>query len=454
MRTGERASERICRFKRLLIDNIFCPVKRRGRRYLRRSRRYLHRVRRGLARRWRRLFGRRIPIAMVTGTKGKTTTIRMLTQILTAAGHRVGFSCTDGVVIEGEYIRRGDCSGYGGAQTVLGHRDISAAVLETARGGLLRNGLYVDRCHVAALLNVAREHIGTDGVDTVEQMAALKQKVIDAARDAVVLNADDDQCVRLISDYPAHRVMLFSLAEDNAVVKTHVEAGGIAFQLRSSLDEDCIVRCEGVSVVPLIPVAELPSCQNGLFPQNIANAMAAAALADGLGIAREDIQRGLRTFENSIEMSPGKFNFITGYSQTILIDNAAQAPACEPLVESLKKVNVSGRRICMFETAGNRPGWHFAEMTEVLAPHFDHFICYDLERYRRGKDPGEISNLLRDGLIKAGVSQGSIDVAQGYEEATRKLSQRTGKGDLLVILMASAHEYLPVFREIFSSHKE
>ncbi|MBI9021303.1 MAG: hypothetical protein JEZ10_08640 [Verrucomicrobia bacterium] len=422
--------------------------------YARRARFFLRHVRWSVGRLWRRFFGRRIPLAMVTGTKGKTTTIRMLAHILTTAGHRVGFACTDGVVIAGEYLRHGDASGYDDSRTVLRNKSITAAILEVARGGLLKTGPYMDRCDVAALLNVGREQIGIDGVDTVEQMARVKQRVIHAAKGAVVLNADDEQCVRLIGEYPVERVVLFSLEADNAVVKKHVEAGGVAFQRRSFFGEDCIVRCEGDSLVPLLSVARLPSCRNGLFPQNIANAMAATALAEGLSISREDIRKGLETFENSIEQSPGKLNFIDGYSQTILIDNAAQPPACEALAESLKKVSVPGKRVCMVYTVGNRPGWHYEEMTAALAPHFDHFICYELESYRRGRAPGEISNLLQTGLIKAGVSRGHIDLAQGYEEATRKLSQIAGRGDLLVILMASIHQYLPVFRGNFFSHKE
>ena len=442
------------RLRLIILGPIYRQIERPVRQSARRVRLYLRGVRRDLGRFWRRFFGRRIPLAMITGTKGKTTTIRMLAHILTTVGHRVGFTCTDGVVIAGEYLRHGDSAGYHDARTVLRHKNITAAILEVARGGLLKTGPYMDRCDVAALLNVGREQIGMDGVDTVEQMAAVKQRVIHAAKGAVVLNADDEQCVRLIGDYPARQVMLFSLVEDNAVVKKHVETGGIAFQRRASLAEDCIVRCEGDSVESLIPVAQLPSCRNGLFPQNIANAMAAAALAEGLAIPQKDIQRGLGTFENSIEQSPGKLNFIDGYSQTILIDNAAQPPACEMLTESLEKLSVPGKRVCMVYTVGNRPDWHYVEMTAALAPHFDHFICYELECCRRGRAPGEISNLLAAGLMKAGVLQCNIDLEQGYEEATRKLSQIAGRGDLLVILMASIHQYLPVFRENFSSHRQ
>jgi len=419
------------------------------RRCLRRGRQALRPIRRSGGRLWRRFFRRRIPVAMITGTKGKTTATRMLSHILSVAGHRVGFSCTDGVVVEGEYIHRGDSAGYKGAQAVLAHKNITAAVLETARGGLLRTGPYIDRCNVAALLNVGREQIGIDGVDSVEQMARVKQRVIHAASDTVVLNADDEQCVRLISDYPARRVILFSMEKENPVVQRHVEASGVAFQRRASPEQDCIVRCEGDFIQPLLSVADLPSCREGMFPQNIENAMAAAALADGMAVPQEDIRRGLKTFENSIELSPGRFNFIEGYSQTILLDYAAQPPAGVRLVESLKKLHVYGKRVCMFYTVGNRPNWHYTEMTAALAPNFDHFICYELKSYRRGRAPGEISKLLCDGLKKAGVSPEQIALAQGYDMATRKLLDIAGKDDLLVILMADSHDYLPVFKKVF-----
>ena len=224
----------------------------------------------------RRVYIRKIPIAMITGTKGKTTTTRMLAHILTNAGHRVGYTSTDGIVINGEYINRHDSSGYNGAHTVLTNPTITAAVLETARGNLLKVGLYIDRCDVAALLNVGREQIGIDGIDTLEQMAALKQRVINTARKAVVLNADDKLCACMIDQYPPRRGVLFSMQTNNQFVHEHIQKGGTAYLLKKSSAGDYIERINGDSRTNVISIVDLPSSVNGLFPQNIANAMAAS----------------------------------------------------------------------------------------------------------------------------------------------------------------------------------
>ena len=419
-------------------EHLFLPTRRRLRRYV-----FVPA---------RRVFGRRIPIAMITGTKGKTTTTRMLAHILTQAGHRVGFASTDGAVINGQYVNRKDCAGYPGAHTILSDRSVTAAVLETARGGLIRNGLYVDRCHVAALLNVGGEQIGIDGIDTLEQMAALKQRVINAARDTVVLNADDTQCCALIGHYPSSRVVLFSLSEDNPIVHDHIQKGGTAYFVHDFGQGAFIERRGSRSKVAVLSIANLPSSCNGLFPQNIANAMAAAALADGLGVSMETVKTALESFENSLEHSPGRFNFLRGYSQTVIVDEACSVPACTPLMESLSRIIVGGRRVCVIHTPGNRPGWHYTELGEVLGPHFDHFVCFELERYRRGRAVGEISDLLKAGLMEAGVHADHIDTAREFTDATRQLSRIVGRDDLVAILGLNVHEFLPVFRKEFAAH--
>jgi len=404
--------------------------------------------------RLRREFGRRLPIAMITGTNSKTTTTRMLAHILTQAGHRVGFTSTVGAVVNGQYVNRYDCANSLGARTILSDRSVTAAVLETARGGLIQYGLYVDRCNVAALLNVGREQIGMDGIDTVEQMAALKQRVINAARDTVVLNADDPQCCAMIGQYPASRVVVFSLLENNPIVHDHIQKGGKAYFLNNSVQGAFIERRDNRSTVAVVSIANLPSSHNGVFHQNIANAMAAAALGEGLGIPLQTVRTALESFENSMEHSPGRFNFVEGYSQTIILDAACCVPSCTALMESLSKIEVVGRRICIYNAVGNRPVWHYTELGAVLGPHFDYFVCYESKKYRRGRAVGEISDLLKGGLLAAGIRAEDIDTTIGYTDAIRKLSRIVGKNDLVAILGVDdvPKDFLPVFQTEFAAH--
>ncbi len=401
----------------------------------------------------RRFTGPHIPIAMITGTKGKTTTTRMLAHILTLSGHQVGYCSTDGIVINGEYINTIDSSGYKGAGIVLSNPTITAAVLETARGDLLRVGLYRDRCTAAALLNVEKEQIGIDGIDNLEQMAKLKQKVINASRGVVVLNADNPQCVNLIGDYAPERVVLFSLREHNLIVQQHIQKGGSAF-IQQTIEQNCyIVRLNKNTCIPVLSIKDLPSSLGGIFTQNIANAMAAAALADGMAVPLDTIKASLQTFDNSLEHSPGRFNFLDGYSQTIFLDCAVNVPACTALIKSLEKLNISERKVCMFESAGNRPDWHFSELGEILGAYFDDFICYDIKEFRRGREPGEIPQLLKKSLMDAGISANQINTALGYKDATQQLAQVVGTHDFVVILIANPFDYLPIFKEHFIVHQ-
>jgi cyanophycin synthetase len=290
-----------------------------------------------------------------------------------------------------------------------------------------------------------------DGIDTLEQMAALKRNVIDAARKTVVLNADDPLCCKLVDEFPVDRTTIFSFNPEAGPIRDHLKTGGTAYCLDEN-GEPRIVRLQGTHARTIVSVADLPSAWGGIVRHNIANAMAAAALAEGLGIAFETIRAGLSTFNNTIEQSPGRFNVIEGYPFLLILDEAFSPPAAEALSECLTKVNVEGRRLCMIMSAGNRASWHYREFTAALAQSFDHFVCYEQEKYRRGRAPGEIAILLRSELVWNGVSADSIDVASDYEGALRALSAKTKPGDLVVILAGPEREEIPLVRRAFAAH--
>jgi cyanophycin synthetase len=375
----------------------------------------------------------------------------MLAHILSKAGFNVGFATTQGVVLGGESINEHDSSWYGGHALVLKDPKITAAVLETARGGLLKHGLYVDRCDVAALLNVGRDHIGMDGIDTVEQMADLKRKVIDAARKTVVLNADDRLCCKLIDEFPVDRTTIFSFDPEIRPVRHHLKTGGTVYCLEEG-QEARVVRRQGDEAQTIISIADLPSAWGGIVRHNIANAMAAAALAEGLGVPFETIKAGLSSFHNTIEQSAGRFNVIEGYPFLLILDTAMKPPAAKALAECLTRVDVEGRRLGMITTVGNRPSWHYRELTAAVAQSFDHFVCYETKKYRRGRARGEIADLLKSGLVENGVRADSIEVAGDFESALRALSAKAKAGDLVVVVGVQLSKAVPLVRKAFAAH--
>jgi cyanophycin synthetase len=389
----------------------------------------------------------RIPTAMITGSKGKSTTTRMLGRILACAGHTVGMVTTDGVVVGEEEIAKGDLAGSSGASIVLRDPTVTAAALETARGGLIKSGMYLDWCDVAALTNVGREQIGMDGIETVEDMAALKRKVLEAARKAVVLNADDVHCATMSEEFAKPiRTILFSLDAKSSVVRKHIQNGSEVIVLAG----DSIEVQNGAGSEPLLQVSELPSTMNGLIRANIANAMAAAGLAIGLGVAHEHIRDGLRRYDNSIENARGRFSFVDGFPMKIMFDRAAQAPSYAAVMPVIDAMPVKGKRICAFTVAGNRPAWAFEETVAALIGHFDRYICFEFEEYRRGKKPGEIAAILFEELKKAGIEQTRISVTQSNMEAARLIAGEAMEDDLVAVLgmgADSVEEYRAAFRE-------
>jgi cyanophycin synthetase len=375
----------------------------------------------------------------------------MLAHILAEAGHTVGVASTDGITIGAERVGEDDSAGYAGAARVLNDPSISAAVLETARGNLLQLGLYIDRCDVAALLNIGREQVGIDGIDTLEQMTKLKRKVIDAARKTVVLNADDRLCRQLIGEFSPGRTIVFSFDPQSSAVKKHLEKGGVAV----CLDEGGIpqiVRLQGKAIEAIVAVCDVPASWGGVVRHNIANAMAAVALADGLGIGTETIRAGLRSFELTFEQLPGRFNVIQEHPFLLIIDRAMSPPAAEALVRCLAAVKVEGRRLCMLTTVGNRPAWHYRELAAALAEGFDRFVCYERDHYRRGRAPGELIGLLRSELLQQGVEAGAIDVASDYQSGLSMLAAKSQAGDLVAVLGTQKRDDIATLHAAFVPH--
>jgi cyanophycin synthetase len=396
----------------------------------------------------------RIPTAMVTGTYGKTTTALMLASILGYAGHTVGSATTESIRIGNEEIALGDFAAIDGASVVLRDATVTAAVLETARGGLIKRGMYLDHCDVAALLNVEREQIGIDGVETLDEMAALKRKVLDAARKAVILNADDPRCLALAPEFSSSvRTFLFSRNAESRALRDHRAQGGDVVYIDRSGGDETIVSASGSNAVSLISTSEIPVTKGGLFWQHASNAMAAAGLAIGLGVDVETIRVGLRRYGKEFAAAFCRLQAIDDLPVPILFDHAASPPGFAATLTAIGSMNISGRRFCAVTIAGNRPDWTFAESAAAIKDHFQRYVVYELPRYRRGRKPGEIASGLARALVAAGVDKGLISVVEGNEQAAQLIASEAKPDDFVVVFGSDSRHTIDYYRTAFAQRE-
>jgi cyanophycin synthetase len=393
----------------------------------------------------------RIPIALVTGSNGKTTTTRMLGRILRAAGHRVGCATTDGVQVDDEWLATGDLAGTTGASMILKEPTVTAAVLETARDGVLKRGIYVDRCEVAALLNVDREQVGIDGIDTLEQMAQLKRKVIDTARDGFVLHAGDELCQAIVRDLPAGKTILFELDPATPFGREHLAAGGRLVAPELSEDGETIrLLGAGGSSRDIVRVDEIPATLSGRVRHNVENACAAAALGVAMGVSLATIAEGLRSFTATVECSPGRFNLLDEFPVRVLLDFAHNPPSLRRAMAALGGL-AANRRVVALTSPGNRPDEQIRDMGRVAAGHADFYICMERVDRRRGRAAGEIAQLMAEGLADAGVPADRVRKASTVMEALpigRDLA--TNPNDLLAIYYTETRDILSLLRTVFA----
>jgi cyanophycin synthetase len=375
----------------------------------------------------------RIPIAAITGTNGKTTTTRMVGHILKLSGYGVGMATSDGVYIDGVLTVKGDMTGPWASHLVLRDPTVDAAVLETARGGIVRTGLGWRKCSVGAVLNVASDHLGMGGIETLDDLARVKQVIVEVARDFCVLNADDPRVVRMARHSPGKPIYV-TMDPRNERVAAHVRRDrGAAVSLEEGLSGRMIVLYQNGEQVPLLPARQVPATVEGYAIHNIQNAMFAAAIAHGLGIGVENIRQGLRTFTADFFQTPGRLNFYNELPFRVLLDYAHNAHGMQAMARMIRGLAVHGRRIGVVAAPGDRRDEDIAELAAAAAPAFDLVLVREDDN-RRGRAPGEVGELLRRGLIAAGFPADCI-APEIYpeEQAVAKALETARAGDLLVI---------------------
>jgi cyanophycin synthetase len=387
----------------------------------------------------------RIPVAAITGTNGKTTTSRMLAHILDHAGPDIGVGVvglvtTSGVTIDGRLVAKGDFAGGTGARILLRDPAIDAAVLETARGGIIKSGLAFDWCDVGAVLNVGDDHLGLHGVESVEDMARVKGRVAEAARSLAVLNADDPLCAGMAALKPPGQVCLFTLGALDETLRAHVDRGGPAICLETRDDGEtiCLHRPEGGQA--LVAVAALPATLDGTARHNVQNAMAAAGLAIGLGLQPARIAEALRGFRGDHADNPGRLNFFEGYPFKVVHDSAHNPDGIKVVCEVLRRIPVAGRRICVLSGVGFRHGDHIGEVADIIAGQFDFFICSRREKVLRITEVSrdfpleEVPGRIAAALIERGVDPSKVVAIDLDTEAVDRGLAMAREGDLLALL--------------------
>jgi cyanophycin synthetase len=375
----------------------------------------------------------RVPVAAVTGTNGKTTTTRMLAHILKMTGFTVGMTSTDGVYIDGKLSVAGDMTGPKSAQMVLRDPAIDAAVMETARGGMLRGGLGYRRCNVAACLNVAADHLGLRGIDTLEQLAEIKRVPVEIAQDAAVLNADDPLCLQMADYTEAEKLCYVTMNPSHSLVKQHIRAGGQAFVLEQAMNGHMITIYDGEAHTPLLWTHLIPATIEGRAMHNVQNAMFAAALAYNMDISIEDIQHGLRTFDSTFFQAPGRMNIYDEHPFKVILDYAHNAAAVKAICGLVDRFDVEGKRIAVLAAPGDRRDQDVRDIANEAAGHFNHYICR-CDDNRRGRGPDEIAVMLKDRLLEKGVHADTIEVIPDEQEATRRALELADANDLVLIL--------------------
>lgn len=376
-----------------------------------------------------------IPIVAITGTNGKTTTSRMIASIFRQMGKRTGLACSDGVYVDEVLQQAGDLAGITGSLMLYPRAEIEALVLETARGGLITLGRPFDVCDVGVCLNVAADHLGEEGVGSIAEMALVKRQVVEHARRAAVLNADDPQCVGMAGFVSAPTIILFSGNPDSVRIGQHISSGEKAVYVRGDREEEMLVYFDGARHMPIVKVAEVPATLEGKARHNVDNAAAAIAVACGMELPLADIRSALLAFRMGFETTPSRLNELPGKPYRVLMDAAHNLHGLRALMTYMDNQSVQGKRTIVFGPSSRFPEADVRAMARLISTRFDRFICKKYrvtERHSACAEPWEV---LRDELENAGVPKHAIQVVPDPKEAVAVAIEGVEAGDLLLVLV-------------------
>jgi cyanophycin synthetase len=375
----------------------------------------------------------RIPVAGITGTNGKTTTSRMLASIMKSAGFHTGMTSTDGVYIDGHLTVKGDMTGPTSAQIVLRDPSVDFAIMETARGGIVKRGLGYTTCDVGACLNISADHLGQRGIDTLEQLAQIKRVVVEVAKDCVVLNADDINCLQMAEFCDAKQICYVTMDSGHGLVRQHIRKGGMAVVLEKGINGDMITIYDKGAHIPLLWTHLIPATIEGKATHNVQNAMFATAIAYSFDTSLEDIRQGLRIFNTSFYQAPGRLNIFDEHPFKVILDYAHNPAAIKTIASLASRLDVKGKRRIVMAMPGDRRDEDIIEAANIVAGTFDSFVC-KADDDRRGRGHDEVPMLLKKTLEANGISPEQVEVIPSEKDAVEAGLASCAPGDLLIIL--------------------
>jgi cyanophycin synthetase len=384
----------------------------------------------------------RVPIVAVTGVNGKTTTTRLIAHILTTMGMRVGMTCTDGIYVAGQRIDNEDCSGPQSARSVLMNPQVDAAVFETARGGILREGLAFDLCDVGVVTNIGEgDHLGLSDVHNLEQLAKVKRTVVEsvAPHGFAVLNADDPLVAEMAAYCPGNVVFFTRDYQRPSVAKWLQEGGRVAF-----VRDNAVTLAEGQSEFALLSLERVPLTRGGTIPFQAENVLATAAACWALGVPCEQIRNGLESFSGNACDVPARFNVLELGGHTLIVDYGHNSSSLQAVLQAIHTFSHS-RRTAVYSTPGDRRDGDIIRQGELLGGAFDRVILYE-DHYRRGRTPGEITDLFRLGLAQ-GRRVNHVEAVDGWTNAVDLALKLAQPGELMLIQADAIDQSVAYFQK-------
>jgi cyanophycin synthetase len=388
-----------------------------------------------------------IPIVSVTGTNGKTTTTRLIAHTLSLKGHNVGMTTTGGIYVNNNCIHKGDTTGYLSAMTLLTNKEIDAIVLETARGGIIKKGLAYDLADVAVITNITEDHLGLDGINTLDDLANVKSLVGEAVKSNgyVVLNADDKMSKTIVERMKS-KIIFFSMNKENDLLRENINKGGYGIYPENGY---IYVEKHG-NAVPLGKINNISITIKGKLKYNIENSMAACAALIGIGVDNATIRKGLTSFQSNEEQNPGRFNMYSVNGATVILDYGHNIEGYKAVLEGANSIKHK-RFIGIIGVPGDRLDSNVLQVANIAGSYFD-YIYIKEDEDKRGRKPGEIAKLLEKGVIRSGCTD--YEIVLNEAEALEKAIDNSRPGDLIIIFFEKFEPLVSLVKEKIKCEEE